>query len=207
MDYFWIFILGLILSFVGSIPPGTLNVTVFQLSLAKRIGTAFRFAVAVSIVDYPYAWIGVNFQNLLLPTDLNNQTFKLVTAAMMIIVGLSGFRSRKPPKGIVKKVSDSGFRKGLIMSFLNPMAIPYWAAVSAYCKMQNWLQLSSQLQINIFIIGACVGSMIYLTTLIFLANRLPAKAQESQVIKIFPKVVLITIGLYMLWGVYLHSGN
>ena len=63
MDLVLAFILGAVFSFVGSIPPGTLNLTVLQLGLQGKTAIALRFALAVTIVEYPYAWIAVEFES------------------------------------------------------------------------------------------------------------------------------------------------
>ena len=54
-----VFIAGLIFSFLGSIPPGTMNLAVLQLGLEQKIKTALRFSLAVAIIEYPYPkWNG-----------------------------------------------------------------------------------------------------------------------------------------------------
>ena len=51
MIYLQVFFVGLVFSFLGSIPPGTLNLCVLQLGLEKKVGAALRFALAVSIIE------------------------------------------------------------------------------------------------------------------------------------------------------------
>jgi threonine/homoserine/homoserine lactone efflux protein len=55
------FLWGFFFSFIGSIPPGTINLTCVQLGLEKKIKIAWRFAIAASVMEYPYAWIAVEF--------------------------------------------------------------------------------------------------------------------------------------------------
>ena len=58
-----VFLIGLVFSFIGSIPPGTLNLAVLQLGMEYKIKTALRFSLAVAIIEYPYAWIAVVFED------------------------------------------------------------------------------------------------------------------------------------------------
>jgi threonine/homoserine/homoserine lactone efflux protein len=58
-----VFLIGLIASFIGSIPPGTLNIMVLQMGLENKIRTAMRFISGRSIIEYPYAWIAVEFED------------------------------------------------------------------------------------------------------------------------------------------------
>ena len=46
-----VFLVGLIISFIGSIPPGTLNLAVLQLGMEQKIKTALRSSLAVSIIE------------------------------------------------------------------------------------------------------------------------------------------------------------
>ncbi len=43
MSYVLVFLIGLVFSFVGSIPPGTLNICVLQLGLERKTAAALRF--------------------------------------------------------------------------------------------------------------------------------------------------------------------
>ncbi|MEQ9413449.1 MAG: hypothetical protein RIF39_06440, partial [Cyclobacteriaceae bacterium] len=63
MEILTVFLLGAFFSFIGSIPPGTLNLSVLQLGLEGKVKTALRFALAVAIIEYPYTWIGVEFES------------------------------------------------------------------------------------------------------------------------------------------------
>ncbi len=87
MIYIQVFLVGLVFSFLGSIPPGTLNICVLQLGLQKKIGAALRFALAVSIIEYPYTWIGVQFEYWITSSPAVIENFELLTAIVMTIIG------------------------------------------------------------------------------------------------------------------------
>ena len=46
-----VFFIGLVASFLGSIPPGTLNILVLQLGLDNKLKAALRFALAVALIE------------------------------------------------------------------------------------------------------------------------------------------------------------
>src|SRR5438105_7930787 len=126
MYHLYVFFLGFFFSFIGSIPPGTLNVSILQLGLEGKTQIALRFAIAVSIIEYPYAWIGVQFQYWLTTSPVVVENFQLIAAIVMTVLGIVNLLPSKTPSGFQKKFSESGFRRGIILSILNPMAIPYW---------------------------------------------------------------------------------
>ncbi|MFM7851337.1 MAG: LysE family transporter, partial [Flammeovirgaceae bacterium] len=134
IDIISVFVLGTAFSFIGSIPPGTLNVSVLQLGLEKKVNTALRFALAVSIVEYPYAWIAVEFESLISRSPWIAANLQLITAVVITTLGIFTVWSARKPSNFSVKFNESGFRRGLILSVLNPMAIPYWTGATAYFK-------------------------------------------------------------------------
>ena len=116
MMYLQVFLMGFIFSFIGSIPPGTLNITVLQLGLEKKIAIALRFALAVSIIEYPYAWMGVHFEYLISSSPVVVENFQLIAAVVMTGLGIFNLLPSKTPTGFAQKFSESGFRRGISQS-------------------------------------------------------------------------------------------
>lgn len=203
MNYLWVFFLGFIFSFIGSIPPGTLNVTVLQLALENQVKIAFRFALAVAIIEYPYAWAGVQFEYLISNSPVILDNFQLITAIVMTLLGILNLLPSKAPTGFAKKFQESGFRRGIFLSLLNPMAIPYWMVFTAYLKAQGLIDLSTVGLLHSYVFGTAVGTMALLSVLIFFAQRLAPYAQGSKWVRIIPGLILLGLGLYAWWKYFL----
>lgn len=199
MSYLWVFFLGFVFSYIGSIPPGTLNVTVLQLALDRQVNIALRFAVAVSIIEYPYAWIGVQFEYYISRSPLILENFQLIAALVMTLLGISNLLPSRTPTGFARKFQESGFRRGILLSLLNPMAIPYWMGFTAYLKVQGWIDLSSVGLLHSYVFGTAVGTMALLGTLIFFAQRVAPYVQGSRWLKIIPGLVLLGLGCFAWW--------
>jgi threonine/homoserine/homoserine lactone efflux protein len=198
MDYLYVFFLGFVFSFIGSIPPGTLNVSILQISLQGKTRVATRFAIAVAIVEYPYAWIGVQFEYWLTSSPLVLDNFQLIAAIVMTGLGIFNLIPTSRPSGFAKKFTESGFRRGLALSILNPMAIPYWMGFTAYMKAEGWIRLSTVGLLHSYVLGTSLGAMALLSLVIFFARRLAPVVSGSKWIKIIPGVMLITLGIYAL---------
>lgn len=196
MIYLQVFLIGAIFSFLGSIPPGTLNLCVLQLGLEKKIGAALRFALAVSIIEYPYTWIGVQFEYWITSSPAVIENFELITALVMTGIGILNIWSAQKPTEFTTKFNESGFRRGLILSILNPMAIPFWIGVTAYLKAQGWIDLSNTWKLHSYIFGTSVGAMILLTLFTYLAHRLSSYVTSNKIVKLLPGLTLLALGLY-----------
>lgn len=196
MIYFQVFIVGVVFSFLGSIPPGTLNLCVLQLGLEKKIGAALRFSLAVAIIEYPYTWISVEFEKWITSSPAVIENFELLTAVVMTVIGMLNIWSAQRPTQLTNRFSESGFRRGLVLSVLNPMAIPFWIGVTAYLKAQGWVDLSSGLKLHLYVLGTSVGAMILLVLFTYLAHRLSSYVTQNRVVKLVPGITLLALGLY-----------
>ncbi|MBS1488102.1 MAG: LysE family transporter [Bacteroidetes bacterium] len=196
MYHFYVFLLGFFFSFVGSIPPGTLNVTVLQLALQDKVAIAKRFALAVAIIEYPYAWIGVQFEYWLSSSPMVVHNFQLIAAVVMTALGIFNLLPSKPANGLAKKISESGFRRGLVLSILNPMAIPYWMGFTAYLKAQGWISLSTTSLLHSYVLGTSVGALALLFSLIRFSRKVAPYLQGNFLVRTIPGFVLLALGLY-----------
>jgi threonine/homoserine/homoserine lactone efflux protein len=191
-----VFIIGFIFSFLGSIPPGTLNLLVLQMGLEHRIKAALRFALAVSIVEYPYAWIAVEFEQLITSSPTVMENFQLWGAIIMTTIGVLNLWSVRKPSTITVKLSQSGFRRGFLLSILNPQAIPFWIALTAYLKYQGLIVLDTPWRVHSYILGTSVGAMALLTLLAVLAHKVASSFRDNRLIRMIPGVVLLALGLF-----------
>jgi len=196
MLYLQAFLMGFVTSFVGSIPPGTLNLSVLQLGLERKTKTALRFALAVSIIEYPYAWIAVKFEDWITSTPAVVENFQLITAIVMTLLGILNLISARRPSVTPSKFSESGFRRGIVLSILNPMAIPFWVAITAYFKVHGWVDLSTEGLVHTYVFATSVGAMALLTLFVFLANRLAVYVKDNVIVKLIPGAILLVLGLY-----------
>ena len=199
MTYVQVFIVGLVFSFLGSVPPGTLNLCVLQLGLEKKVGAALRFALAVSIIEYPYTWIAIQFEYWITSTPAVTENFQLITAIVMLVIGVLTLWSARKPSALAVRFNESGFRRGLVLSILNPMAIPFWIGVTAYLKAQHWIDLSTPGLLHAYVFGTSVGAMLLLTLFALLAKWLSGYVQNNSIIKLIPGATILVLGMYALF--------
>lgn len=190
------FLLGFFFSFIGSIPPGTINLTIVQLGLEKKVNIAWRFAFAASVMEYPYAWLAVEFAEMILSSPVLVENMQLITAIVMTLLGVLTLWSTNRPSKFATKLSESGYRRGIILSILNPLALPFWVGTTAYLNSLKWIDLSSQIKLHSYLTGICVGSFIILILLAYLAKKIVSQFQQSSWLQKIPGFMLILLGIY-----------
>jgi threonine/homoserine/homoserine lactone efflux protein len=190
------FVAAFIISFAGSIPPGTINLTVIQLGLEKRINIAWRFAFAASLVEYPYAWIAVKFENLIVSSPVITTNLKLISALVLIILGIINVWPSKSPG--ISKFSNSGYRRGILLGIFNPLAIPYWLFITVYLRGQNWIEISSGVHLHAYLLGVFAGAFLLLIVLAYLSKKVITGLTRFPWIKKIPGFLLLALGMYAL---------
>ena len=173
-----------------------MEVYLLQLGMEHKIKTALRFALAVSIIEYPYAWIAVVFEGWVTSSPVIVNNFQLITAIVMTVIGIGNIFTAAKPNPAVQKFQDSGFRRGIILSILNPLALPFWIGITAYLKAQGWLDIATPLRQHSYILGTSVGVLVLLVLFIKLAKKLSVYAQQDRWIKLVPGITILALGLF-----------
>lgn len=166
------------------------------MGLEHRTATAWRFAFAASAVEYGYAWIAVKFEKLITSNSGVTQHFELVAAIVMIVFGIFSLITTQKPSRLVVKFQESGFRKGMLLGMLNPLALPFWVAMTAYIRAQGWVDLSTTPRLHAYLLGVVLGAFALLISFFYLAKRLVNYFQSSVALKKIPGVTLVLLGLY-----------
>lgn len=154
-----------------------------------------RFAFAVAIIEYPYAWIAVVFEDLITSSPVITKNFQLIGALVMTAIGLIMVWSARKPSEFSVKFSESGFRRGLILSILNPQAIPFWIAVTAYLKVEGWIRLDTDAQIHSYVFGTSVGVLLLLTILAYGGKKVSFAFQSNRMVRMLPGGILLVLGI------------
>lgn len=183
-------------SFIGTLPPGTLNLTVIQLGLNQQIAAAWRMSFAAAIIEYPYAWVAIEFQDMLTRSLEFTHNFHLVSAVVMVSLGVLNLWTSARPSPFTQRFGSSGFRRGIVLALLNPLAIPFWMAMTAYLRSHGWVDLSDEYEVHAYLLGVSLGTVVVFMILAYLARRVVRYFRSDNILKKVPGTVLILLGLY-----------
>lgn len=198
MEVLFTFAIAFFFSFVGTIPPGALNLTIIQLGLDHRINIAWRMAFAAALIEYPYAWLAIEFEEFITKSSLITQNFQLLTGIVMILLGIFNLWSSSKPSKLSQRFQASGFRKGMVLGLLNPLAVPFWIAMTAYIKSQGWIDLSTRIEVHAYLLGVSAGTLTLFMLLAYLARMVVSQFQTNAFLQKTPGVVLVLLGVYSL---------
>ena len=177
-----IFFIGMLISALGTLPLGTLNIISMQLSVAEGYRTACYFAVGVALVEIVYVRISLVGMDWV---RKRKNLFKwLDWIAILIVAGLavaSFIAATKPQASHNALISNhmNRFLFGLMLSAINPVQIPFWFGWSTVLFTKNIL-LPKNSNYNSYIVGIGLGTLLGNSVFIFGGKWLVSKLKASQ---------------------------
>ena len=207
MAFFSVLLVACVVSFVGSIPPGTINISVMQLAMLHRRSAAISFGAAASIVEFFYAGLTVKFSIFLTDNADLTGSFQIITALAMIILGIVNLRSKTKAKDVKtpykKGLKRNAFKKGVILGITNPMTVPFWLAVTAYLKTNGFVDLVGN-NFYAYITGISVGTFLLLLVVTQLGKNFNKIADNRFIVHGLPGIAFLAMGFYNLYQWYIH---
>lgn len=163
-----IFITGLFISFLGTLPLGTLNIAAMQISVTDGVRPALYFVLGALLVEMIYVRVSLVAMNWVLKNKRLFLWLEWLSIVIILALAVSSFVAASDP--VVKKnVLLSGgihrFWLGTMMSALNPVQIPFWFGWSTVLFTRNILEHRNS-HFNIYISG--IGAGTFAGNLVFI---------------------------------------
>lgn len=168
MRLFKVFYWGLIVSFLGSLPLGTMNVAAMQIGLQESIHNAILFALGSITMEMIYVRVSLVAIIWIRKQKKLFRRMEWVALGIMLALAIGSFWAAMHPhqgKNVMLNNHIHRYILGFMLSAINPVQIPFWFGWSAVLFSKNIL-IAKRSVYNIYIIGIGLGSM--LANLIFI---------------------------------------
>jgi threonine/homoserine/homoserine lactone efflux protein len=164
MIFFLAFILGLVVSIIGIIIPGMLNMTIAKISVNENRNQALRFAFGAILVVFFQAFLGTYFAKFLDANPVFSEGLKKIGTLIFItitivftILGMQAHKKNKITVGIENK--KNRFFYGMALSAINMLAIPWYAFTSLLVASKKWFYYDI-ISILMFSMAAAFGTYV-----------------------------------------------
>lgn len=203
-----IFFTGLFVSFVGSLPLGTLNIAAMQISVADGITAAMLFSAGSLLVEVIYVRISLVAIGWIRKQEKILKALEWVTLVIVLALAASSFYAATHPsvkENVVLGSTLPKFVLGAIMCAVNPVQIPFWFGWSTVLFTKKIL-LPRNDHYNSYIIGIGVGTFIGNCIFIFGGLLIASKINNNQHILnwIIGGIFTLT-ALFQLWKILKHK--
>lgn len=209
------FFIGVITSFVVSIPVGPVNMAVFQATLNRSRTYGFAIGLGAILAEAIYCSIplfGVSSMN---EDHVFFDILYLIFVPVLFFLGIYSLKNRKKgievansiPENIKpvkkpKKARDTVFGHvvyGFILCASNPMTFFFWVQATIFINKNHWLDGSSN-NLIAFFLGVPIGTWILYAAFAQLAHitrrRISPALREK--LNIFIGVVFLVLSIYLL---------
>ncbi|MCU0431793.1 MAG: LysE family translocator [Cytophagaceae bacterium] len=169
LDSILFFFLTLGISFIGTIPPGIVNLTTIRLSVERNIQASLVFSLGYTVMEMVYGylaiWIVYSFSSYIQQIEF---VIQLVSVPILLGFGLGLVLAKKAETdaaGAANVSSMENFKYGLRLGLFNPMALPYWVV---FCTVNSAkLQEFNVSMLLAFEFGLGIGAFLLLAIYAF----------------------------------------
>ena len=175
--------MGLIIAFVGVIPPGLLNMTAAKISLKEGSARGILFSIGVCIVVCLQTYLAAIFAKYLSNHPEVVDILQRVALVIFILITIYFLLlARKQPKPDVEANVRSKHRRffqGMLLSALNMFPIPYQAYMTITLASFGLLTFETYSIIS-YVAGAATGTFVMLYIYIFFFDKIKNEKLTSQ---------------------------
>lgn len=154
----------MVISFLGSLPLGTLNVAAMQIGIQESIHNAIWFSLGSLLVEMIYVRIS------LIGIDWVRKQYRLmrvmewITLGIIVALAIGSFVAAlksgggSHAKNGFLEISMHRFLLGMLMCAINPVQIPFWFGWSTVLFTKKILETKSR-NYNLYILGIGLGTL------------------------------------------------
>ncbi len=183
MNITLVFFLGLIIAFVGVIPPGLLNIAAAKISLKEGYSRGIMFSIGVCVIVLVQTYVAAIFARYLSnhPDVIDIlQRVALVIFILITIYFLVFAKKQSKPDAVENiKSKHSRLFFGMFLSSLNVFPIPYQAYMTITLASFGWLTFDIT-SIASYVAGSAMGTFVMLYVYIFFFDKIKNKRFTSQ---------------------------
>jgi threonine/homoserine/homoserine lactone efflux protein len=177
-----IFFTGMLISFLGSLPLGTLNVAAMQIAISDGFYPAFLFSSGSLVAEVIYVRLSLIAMDWIRKQQKLFKILEWVTLAIVLALAVSSFYAALHPsvhKNVILSSTLNRFVLGFVMCAINPVQIPFWFGWSTVLYTKKVL-LPKSSHYNMYIIGIGIGTLFGNFVFIFGGQLIASKISSNQ---------------------------
>jgi threonine/homoserine/homoserine lactone efflux protein len=164
---FIIFYWGLLISFLGSLPPGMMNIAALQISEKQGHLAAMIYASGSMLAEVFVVCIALAGMNWFIKRLRFFSVLEWMTACLLVTFSAACFiaaSSMREFTNIIPEITLPPFITGIFLSIINPLHIPFWLGWSTVLMNKGILRNQRH---QWFIAGIGAGTMAGFTVFIY----------------------------------------
>jgi threonine/homoserine/homoserine lactone efflux protein len=192
------------ISFLGTLPLGTLNIAAMQISVSDGIRPALYFSLGALLVEIIYVRLSLVAMDWVRKQKRLFRLLEWFTVLIIAALAVSSFIAASHPqvhKNPILSQTIDRFWLGVLMSAINPVQIPFWFGWSTTLYTKKVLQPRNDFY-NLYIAGIGIGTFAGNAIFIFGGQLIVNKLNANQHVLhwIIGGIFTVTAGI-MVWRI------
>jgi len=166
-----VLIFTIIVSFLGSLQLGPVNLSVIRTTLTSSIRQAKWVAFGGVVPEIIYSFLALQISSISGFSD-SLLNYKWLVGAFFMLIGVYYFfkSSRTQTDVDLSPTKSNEFLSGFFLALLNFQLLPFWLGVSISVNNASFLSITSLFDKFSFIFGSAIGAFLLLLLLINLTS-------------------------------------
>jgi threonine/homoserine/homoserine lactone efflux protein len=198
---------GFLISFMGSIPLGYLNVVGYEVFQQFGLNATVLYLFGVICIEMFVIYFTLIFAKQLMENKKLIQYIEGFSVLFMFLLAYvfysSASKQATETSVLEQYVEYSPFVVGIILSSLNFIQIPFWTSWNLYLLNGNYIEVA-QSRKYFYIIGTLIGTFFGMLVLIVSLDYVTNQTDflSKYLMKVIIPLVFIGLGLYQAFSFY-----
>ena len=198
---------GFLISFIGSIPLGYLNVVGFEVYKKYGLNDTLFYLLGVIIIEFIVIYGTLIFANQLIANKKLLKFIEIFSIIFMFLLAYifysSASKTTTDQSVLEKYVDYSPFVVGLILSCLNFIQIPFWTSWNLYLLNGNYIEISKSKK-YFYVFGTIIGTFSGMLVLILSLNYVTQETDflSKYLMKFIIPFVFAGLGIFQSYKFY-----
>lgn len=198
---------GFLVSFIGSIPLGYLNVVGFEIYSKLGMNSLVFFLLGVISVEMFVIYFTLIFAKQLVNNKKLMKIIDFFAIFFLLIIGYSFYASANQTmeqQGLLEKYAMySPFLIGIFLSGINFLQVPFWTGWNLYLVNGNYISIVNKHKLY-YIAGTLIGTFAGMLSLVLILNTLAQNTTSfsKYVIPIVIPLFFVVLAFFQMVKVY-----
>ncbi len=188
---------GFLVSFIGSIPLGYLNVVGFQVYEKSGLTPTTLYLLGVIIIEFFVIYFTLIFAKRLAENKKLTKYIEAFSTVFMFLLAYVFYSSAKAKSDFSTSFDYAPFLLGIVLSCLNFIQIPFWTGWNLWLLNGKYIEISGTRK-YVFVLGTIVGTFCGMLTLILALHYFASNVDflAKYLMQIIIPLVFVGFGIF-----------
>ena len=188
---------GFLVSFIGSIPLGYLNVVGFQVYEKSGLSPTMLYLLGVIVIEFLVIYATLVFAKRLAENKKLTKYIEGFSIVFMFVLAYVFYSSADAKSDFSNTFNYTPFLLGIALSCLNFIQIPFWTGWNLWLLNGKYIEISGSRK-YVFVLGTVVGTFCGMLTLILTLHYFASNIDflAKYLMKIIIPLVFVGFGMW-----------